>query len=476
MKGQVFTIAKLHYVNGVVYFTAQEGCTDLATLAKHSSETTKSGNVKHPMVRVRMLVRLAEGLGLIVRQGKENVQISELGNRYYEAKARDKWRLSSHQKEILRDHILSNPSNTPTIHAVTSLLSLVKQGVTGKELTRQYATAIGKQNAWQSDITYAGFTNFGLDYLKELGLIENFVDQEPFSADQTTGAIKTRAERTFLFTWNPNKWEWRDLPQAVYEANVEGRYLYQWSCGTTRRIYPGDRVFLLRLGVSPKGIIGAGVVVSEPSEEIHWDPEKAEQRKTVYSVEILFDVLSYLPILGEITLASGVLGKYNWFPHASGTRIPNEVADKLEKLWSRTTGTVFTHPEIEDIPHIRVEGTKRNRLVTTYERNPKAREECLMYHGTTCQICELSFEKQYGLIGKGFIHVHHAVPVSEIKQEYEVDPVNDLFPVCPNCHAMLHRRTPPYTIAELKKMIVDGSSHSSTLFNTSGNPSGELPH
>ena len=61
MKGQVFTAAKLHYINGVVYFAAQEGSTDLSILAKHSTETTKSGNVKHPVTRVRTLVRFAEG-------------------------------------------------------------------------------------------------------------------------------------------------------------------------------------------------------------------------------------------------------------------------------------------------------------------------------------------------------------------------------------------------------------------------------
>jgi hypothetical protein len=54
----MFTVAKLHYVNGVVYFAAQEGDTDLATLAKHSAETTKSGNVKHPMACIRTLVRI----------------------------------------------------------------------------------------------------------------------------------------------------------------------------------------------------------------------------------------------------------------------------------------------------------------------------------------------------------------------------------------------------------------------------------
>ena len=55
-------------------------------------------------------------------------------------------------------------------------------------------------------------------------------------------------------------------------------------------------------------------------------------------------------------------------------------------------------------------------------------------------VCEFNFEAFYGERGKGFIHVHHLSSLAEIGQEYEVDPVNDLRPVCPNCHAMLHRK------------------------------------
>lgn len=49
MKGQVFTVAKIHYINGVVYGTAQKGTLDLQILANRYKETTKSGNVKHPL-------------------------------------------------------------------------------------------------------------------------------------------------------------------------------------------------------------------------------------------------------------------------------------------------------------------------------------------------------------------------------------------------------------------------------------------
>ena len=86
MKGQVFTIAKLHYVNGVVYFIARANSTSLDALAENAIGTTKSGTAKHPKTRVRTLVRFAEGLGLLTRPSKEIVQITGLGRNFYEAR------------------------------------------------------------------------------------------------------------------------------------------------------------------------------------------------------------------------------------------------------------------------------------------------------------------------------------------------------------------------------------------------------
>ena len=51
----------------------------------------------------------------------------------------------------------------------------------------------------------------------------------------------------------------------------------------------------------------------------------------------------------------------------------------------------------------------------------------------------MDFELTYGEYGKGFIHVHHLRPLYMVKKDYIVDYKNDLIPVCPNCHAMIHR-------------------------------------
>ncbi len=87
-----------------------------------------------------------------------------------------------------------------------------------------------------------------------------------------------------------------------------------------------------------------------------------------------------------------------------------------------------------------IEGAKITIQVNKYERNSIARQKCIDELGCYCHICGINFEKVYGEIGKDFIHVHHKIPLNEIKEEYVVDPIKDLLPVCPNCHAMLHRK------------------------------------
>lgn len=87
------------------------------------------------------------------------------------------------------------------------------------------------------------------------------------------------------------------------------------------------------------------------------------------------------------------------------------------------------------------EGALKMRRHRTYERNSKAREECLKGKGYKCSICGFDFEKVYGEIGKGFVEVHHTSFISSFEgKERLTDIEYDLIPVCSNCHFMLHRR------------------------------------
>ena len=112
------------------------------------------------------------------------------------------------------------------------------------------------------------------------------------------------------------------------------------------------------------------------------------------------------------------------------------------------------YPEDDDKLY---EGALVRVMANKYERNQKARRECVAKKGYLCQVCGRNFETTYGEIGKNFIHVHHLTPISSIGKEYQLNVDTDLAPVCPNCHYMLHRKDPPYTIAELKEILAKQS-------------------
>lgn len=59
--------------------------------------------------------------------------------------------------------------------------------------------------------------------------------------------------------------------------------------------------------------------------------------------------------------------------------------------------------------------------------------------------------EEYGSLGKGYIHVHRIIPIFDFDEEHPIDPINDLCPVCPNCRAMLHRKSPHYAVDEIKQ-------------------------
>lgn len=102
-----------------------------------------------------------------------------------------------------------------------------------------------------------------------------------------------------------------------------------------------------------------------------------------------------------------------------------------------------------------IEGAKVSVQVNKYERSSVARQKCINANGCFCHVCGIDFEDKYGKIGKSFIHVHHIIPLNEINEQYIVNPVTDLIPVCPNCHSMLHRKIDNryLTIDELKAII-----------------------
>ena len=261
---------------------------------------------------------------------------------------------------------------------------------------------------------------------------------------------------TFLLTWNPIKYPWDDIDNCIKEISTHGHFRRFWSCGRSKKPSPGDRFFVLRQKVEPLGIMASGQITSEPYVDFSPYNESGWSRY----VKIIYDVIlnpNTEKIFPRKRLDEPDLSKAHWNAQGSGIQIPDEVADKLDEEWRKFTKT--DNPEFIKAAKQFIEGARQEVHTTSYERNPKARLACLDANGYSCIVCGFNFEKCFGNIGKNFIHVHHIKPLSEIESEYVVDSINDLKPVCPNCHAMLHRSTDEgfMSIKDLKAILKKNS-------------------
>jgi putative restriction endonuclease len=170
---------------------------------------------------------------------------------------------------------------------------------------------------------------------------------------------------------------------------------------------------------------------------------------------LLADEIGFEPDLREI-------GTYRWWAVlAEGWnnsenrfiwRMHKEVAEALEELGWLQWESEHIAEEVTTSDNL-VEGAVRQIAVNSYERNSTARKKCIEHYGTTCYICGFDFETMYGPLGKDYTHVHHLKPLSEINEAYQVDPINDLRPVCPNCHAIIHRKNPSLTIEQVRDLL-----------------------
>jgi uncharacterized protein (DUF433 family) len=168
---------------------------------------------------------------------------------------------------------------------------------------------------------------------------------------------------TFLLTWNPAKWQWGDFLAEARVLKRGGKFAGHWSCGNSTQLRKGDRVFMMKQGPKPRGIVAAGWVTSdEPYDATHWEKDKRRTGKAARYVDIDFDVIlnpETEPILGVEQLSKGALGAVRWGTQMGGIRIADTAAALLEVRWSdhldrirnvRPTGTDVVRDADRDPP------------------------------------------------------------------------------------------------------------------------------
>jgi 5-methylcytosine-specific restriction enzyme A len=266
----------------------------------------------------------------------------------------------------------------------------------------------------------------------------------------------TAAPPMFIMTWHPlhYRWEEHGYDEAVQVTASGQPWSEDWTVGVRKGgITPGDTAVLYRQ-YQHRGLVASGVFTSGVETGEHWEDRGREVRLGQIDWNIVLDYEDRLPV--EILKTEVPEVKWDHI-QGSGIMVEQSAVPKLNDLWTRHAGRVlFRSPDeprgIND--QVFPEGALSRVEVNRYERDPRARKACLDHHGYRCAVCQFSFEERYGSLGRNYIHVHHTLELSRVPPGYRVDPVTDLVPLCPNCHAMIHRGTgPAFTVDELKRQL-----------------------
>ena len=208
----------------------------------------------------------------------------------------------------------------------------------------------------------------------------------------------------------------------------------------------GDIVYLYSVGGSARITHKVQVVAKDMSFEGFGDFDEYWSDANAYGIAIQYNrfcEFKQLQVINNEVLSFQYMYVHGLKSVARPFELNGEllefINDVLTNNYAGLKNSVYVDAECVGDEENFFEGAVMNVKVNKYERNPEARKKCIEKHGCRCVICGFDFEQTYGIIGKGFIHVHHLIPISSIKKEYVVDPEKDLIPVCPNCHSMLHQ-------------------------------------
>jgi 5-methylcytosine-specific restriction protein A len=142
---------------------------------------------------------------------------------------------------------------------------------------------------------------------------------------------------TYLFAWNPSLWNWPEMPKDIRQLHRRGHVDTEWNSGRVRNIEVGSRAFLVRVGVPPKGIFGAGHTLTEPVPTPHWRPERRAAGAIQQRLWLRLETLYPLPPITYDDLGVPPFARFRWGVRSSGVRIPSTLAERLEDLWEART-------------------------------------------------------------------------------------------------------------------------------------------
>lgn len=120
----------------------------------------------------------------------------------------------------------------------------------------------------------------------------------------------------------------------------------------------------------------------------------------------------------------------------------NDIKSSLGIVYKARTSTIIPYEELI------AEGEAKTVVTKSYERSRKLRNAAIEHFSRngiiTCDCCGFEFKSFYGEVyGTSCIEIHHLKPIFQYASMSVVQTIdealNNLLPVCPNCHRVIHR-------------------------------------
>ncbi|MCR4645436.1 MAG: AAA family ATPase [Oscillospiraceae bacterium] len=151
--------------------------------------------------------------------------------------------------------------------------------------------------------------------------------------DELKEALETMEQKvtnSWLLAWNPKNYDWEGVDEkynyyTMLKTVRNGEeYFESWRCHS-KQVKKGDRIYIIRLGVEPKGIVATGYAASDSYEENGISLVDITITNTIdYKTEEIIPQEQLIELFPD----------QQWSPRGSGISIKPDAAQWLIKNWS----------------------------------------------------------------------------------------------------------------------------------------------
>lgn len=250
-----------------------------------------------------------------------------------------------------------------------------------------------------------------------------------------------------ILPWNPAEQEWPGTYAADLETvRIRGVLRRSWGMPLPTPRVDDTEVWLVVMGSRPamQGLIGHGVALRSTESD---DPVRSAAG-TIIDFDVLLAHGDQVPL----ELISVYLPEA---PPLVPFLLEAAAEAALRGVWAEENGPA--PGTVDPIPGAMPLSCAQRVQVNRFEHDPDLRASAVAHHGSACHACGLDGEQVYGPAGHDLIQVHHTAPLRHLTDDYDVDPLVDLVPLCPTCHVVVHSRWPhPYSVEQVRSMLRDG--------------------